>query len=35
MAREMRDVRSIAGPKYNEAIRAMLDYAKSSGYLNK
>ena len=35
MAREIRDVRSLAGSKYNEAIRAMLDYAKSSGYLNK
>jgi hypothetical protein len=35
MAREIRDVRSLTGSKYNEAIRAMLDYAKSSGYLNK
>ena len=35
MAREIRDIRSLAGSKYNEAIRAMLDYAKSSGYLNK
>ena len=35
MAHEMRDVRRIAGAKYNEALREMLDYARSAGYLNK
>lgn len=35
MAAEIRDVRRIAGPKYNGAIRGMLDYSKQAGYLNK
>jgi hypothetical protein len=35
MAKEIQDVRSIAGSKYNEAVREMLDYAKQIGILNK
>jgi filamentous hemagglutinin len=35
MAREIRDVRRIATSKYNQAIREMLDYAKSQGWLVK
>lgn len=35
-AKEIRDVRSIAGSRYNSAVREMLDYAKSIGdWLNK
>ena len=35
MAREIMDVRSIAGAKYNQAMREMLDYAESAGYLTR
>jgi hypothetical protein len=35
MAREISDVRSIGGKKYNQATREMLDYAKQAGHLNK
>jgi RHS repeat-associated protein len=35
MAKEINDVRSIVGDKYNSAIKEMLDYSKSIGILNK
>jgi len=35
MARDIRDVRSIAGSKYNAAIREMLDYTNDIGWLKK
>jgi hypothetical protein len=35
MAQEVKDVRNIAGSKYNKALQEMLDYAKKSNYLNK
>ena len=35
MAREIGDVRRIAGRLYNQAIREMVEYAKSLGLLNK
>jgi hypothetical protein len=35
MAVEIRDIRRIAGSKYNEAIEEMLAYAKQAGFLPK
>lgn len=32
MAQEIRDVRAIAGAKYNSAIREMLNYARQAGF---
>ena len=35
IAREIKDVRRIAGKKYNQAIKEMLDYSKERGILDK
>jgi len=34
MALEIRDVRRVAGSKYNEAIQEMLEYARSTGIID-
>jgi RHS repeat-associated protein len=34
MAQEIRDVRAVAGSKYNEAIQQMLDYGRSIGIID-
>jgi hypothetical protein len=34
MAREIRDVRRIAGSKYNQAVQEMLEYMRSTGLLD-
>jgi hypothetical protein len=35
VAIEIKDVRKIAGTKYNEAIREMLDYMRQLGVLSE
>ena len=35
MAKEIKDVRRVAGKKYNQAVIEMLEYAKKLGVLAK
>lgn len=34
MARDIRDLRQVAGPKYNRPVQEMLEYARSRGFLD-